>query len=126
MGEFGASRERVGAGLWLAIAACSIALSTFCATQPSGSAGRAPLYDAERYALASESLSSGNLEAALRGYCDMFAGQSKGSLWTLSAVLLCDAADVAPAMAAIEGKTPLTSAPHSRHVLYLAAHSRWQ
>jgi Tfp pilus assembly protein PilF len=65
------------------------------------------LYDTALCARAAQGLAAGDLDGAMRAYCDMFAGHASGTLWTLSAVLLCDPAEVAPAVASIKGVEPV-------------------
>src|SRR5512135_563046 len=84
----GASRTRVTAARLsaLALAGCLAFAQLSPAAQPS-------LYDAALYAKASQALAAGDLEGAMRGYCDMLSVRGPGTLWTLSAVLLCDPAE---------------------------------
>jgi hypothetical protein len=98
----GASRERVITRrlACLALAGCLLSAAAAPAAQP-------PLYDAPLHAKAGSALAAGDLEGAMRAYCDMFAGRASGTLWTLSAVLLCDPAEVAPTVASIKGIQPV-------------------
>ena len=70
-------------------------------------AAQPTLHDASLYARARQALAAGDLDGAMRAYCDMFTGRASGTLWTLSAVLLCDPAEVAPTVASIKGIEPV-------------------
>lgn len=65
------------------------------------------LYDAEACRRGGTALQSGDMEGALRNYCDMFAGRPEGALWTLSAMLVCEASQVAPYVASIRSPLPV-------------------
>lgn len=65
------------------------------------------LYDTGAYNRGVAALKSGDMEEALRNYCDMFAGRAEGTLWTLSAMLVCEASQVAPYVASIPRPLPV-------------------
>ncbi len=96
------SRGRVDAPhlACLALAGCLLAALPARTNQPA-------LYDPDRYASAGKALAASDVDGAVRAYCDMLSGNAPGTLWTLSAVLLCDAAEVAPTVASIQGIQPV-------------------
>ena len=65
------------------------------------------LYDPALCKNGGEALQSGDMEGALRNYCSMFAGRSGDTLWTLSAILVCEASELAPFVASIERPLPV-------------------
>jgi hypothetical protein len=98
----GASRGRVTTRF---LACLAMAGGLLCAV--AAAAAQPALYDAGLCAKARQALAAGDLDGAMRGYCDMFTGHGSGALWTLSAVLLCDPAEVAPTVASIKGIEPV-------------------
>lgn len=65
------------------------------------------LYDAEAWKRGEAALHSGDMEGAIRSYCEMFAGRSEGTIWTLSAMLMCDASQVARYAGSIRSPLPV-------------------
>jgi hypothetical protein len=65
------------------------------------------LYDPAVYERGGEALRSGDVEGALRNYCSMFSGRSGDTLWTLSAILVCDPSQLASFVASIDHPLPV-------------------
>jgi len=65
------------------------------------------LYDSTVYERGGQALRSGDVEGALRNYCDMFSGHSGETLWTLSAILVCEPSQLAPFVASIQRPLPV-------------------
>lgn len=65
------------------------------------------LYDAKALEHGEAALRAGNMDRALRSYCEMFEGKSEGTLWTLSAMLVCEASQVASYAASIQRPLPV-------------------
>jgi tetratricopeptide (TPR) repeat protein len=78
-----------------------------CAWFPTSSFAQKVLYNPVAWNRGEAALKSGDVEGALRNYCEMFEGRSEGTLWTLSAMLVCEASQVAPYVASIQRPLPV-------------------
>jgi len=78
-----------------------------CAWPSTPSLAQKTLYDPGAWNRGVAALKSGDMEGALRNYCGMFAGRPEGTLWTLSAMLVCEASQVAPYVASIQRPLPV-------------------
>ena len=84
-----------------------VALALFLSAPASGKtprAAKAParssgIYSQQVYEGARESLAAGDLPGALQGFCDMVTRPKGQAVWTVSVVLLCDAAEIPQAYA---------------------------
>ena len=90
----------------LLIVAASWCLPAFPA-QPNDQAPSRGLYNTDAYAKARRALAGGDVEGAMKGFCDMFVGADAVELWTVSAILLCDPSQLRNYMDSIEKLQPV-------------------